>query len=325
MSETSSTPNAVRPVVAIVVPCYNETEALPLSVPVLKGVLGRMAAEGLVSDRSYILCVDDGSKDGTWALIESMHAADPRVRGLALAHNRGHQYALLAGLHAVTDRCDAAISIDADLQDDPEAIVAMVRDFLKGSEVVFGVRSSRATDTAFKRGTAHAFYKFQSAMGLETVYDHADYRLMSNRALRLLGEYGESNLFLRGIVPQIGLATSVVTYERNPRVAGESKYPLSKMLALSIDGITSFSARPMRWIFYLGLATLLLTLSVTLYVLYSYFIHGTNPGWSSLMLSLWFLGSVILIAIGIVGEYIGKIFVEVKRRPRYAVRDLLWD
>lgn len=314
------------PVLAIVVPCYNETEALPATMPVLLGVLDTLSRDGLADAASYVLCVDDGSRDGTWKLIERMHLADRRVRGIALAHNRGHQYALLAGLHQVTGKCDAAVSIDADLQDDPSAIIPMVRNYLAGKEVVFGVRSSRATDTFFKRTTAHAFYKFQKIMGLETVYDHADYRLMSDRALRLLGQYGESNMFLRGIVPQIGLDSAVVTYGRNPRVAGVSKYPLSKMLALSIDGITSFSARPMRWIFYLGLIIFILTMLVTVYVLISYFCSDhISPGWASVMLSVWYLGSLILMAIGIVGEYIGKIFNEVKHRPRYAVRDVLWD
>lgn len=322
MNETPAKP----PVIAIVVPCYNETEALPVSVPALVQLLQRLADSGKIDAASYLLCVNDGSRDGTWELIERMHLEDKRVRGLNLAHNRGHQYALLAGLHAVTGKCDAAISIDADLQDDPEAIVGMIDNYLAGKEIVFGVRSSRASDTFFKRTTAHAFYTFQKMMGLETVYDHADYRLMSNRALQLLGQYGESNMFLRGIVPQIGLDTATVSYERNPRVAGESKYPLSKMLALSIDGITSFSARPMRWIFFLGLIIFCLTLLVAAYVLISYFFSDhISPGWASIMLSVWFLGSVILMAIGIVGEYIGKIFNEVKHRPRYAVRDLLWD
>lgn len=226
----------------------------------------------------------------------------------------------------VIDRCDAAVSIDADLQDDPEAIIEMVREFNQGKEIVYGVRSSRRSDTVFKRTTAHAFYSFQNAMGLETVYDHADYRLMSNRALKLLAGYGESNMFLRGIIPQIGLDTACVYYERNPRCAGESKYPLSKMLALSIDGITSFSSRPMRWIFFIGLFSLIATLIVAVYVLTSYFIgKDTMAGWSSLMLSVWGLGSLILISLGIVGEYVGKIFNEVKHRPRFAIKDTLWD
>lgn len=311
---------------AIVIPCFNEAEALPLSLRELTGILDRLVTLELASENSYILCVDDCSTDATWETIERYHLDDKRVKGISLAHNRGHQYALLAGLGAVTGRCDAAISIDADLQDDPEAIIEMVRQYRDGKEIVYGVRSSRKTDTKFKRNTAHAFYRFQKAMGLETVYDHADYRLMSNRALELLSQYGESNIFLRGIVPQIGLESAIVTYERKARVAGESKYPLSKMIALSVDGITSFSARPMRWIFVTGLVIFAITIFVGIYVLISFFfIDYTSPGWTSLMLSVWGLGSLILMAIGIVGEYIGKIFNEVKHRPRYAVKDKLWD
>lgn len=324
MTEFHHTKSA--PVLAIVVPCYNESEALPVSVPRMLSILDRLCSEGLVSPESYLFLVDDGSRDNTWQLICELHSRDKRVRGLTLAHNRGHQYALLSGLHAVSDRCDAAVSIDADLQDDPDAMIEMVKAYLSGAEIVFGVRSNRDTDSWFKRTTAHAFYSFQRAMGLETVYDHADYRLMSSRALHLLSQYGESNLFLRGIVPQIGLKTAVVTYRRDVRVAGESKYPLSKMLALSIDGITSFSARPMRWIFFTGMGTFFLTIIVGIYVLVSYFYgHHTTPGWASIMLSVWFLGSLILMAIGIVGEYVGKIFVEVKHRPRYAVKEEIWN
>lgn len=318
--------NPQLPVIAVVVPCYNEEQALPLSVPRLLEILDEMAARGIASDKSYILLCNDGSRDRTWQVIEKLHAADRRVRGLSLAHNRGHQYVLLAGLMQVRGKCDAAISIDADLQDDPRAMIAMVEEFRRGAEIVYGVRSSRATDTWFKRTTAHAFYSFQRKMGLETVYDHADYRLMSDRALDMLGAYGESNLFLRGIVPQIGLKTAVVEYERDRRVAGESKYPLAKMLSFSIDGITSFSARPMRWIFITGLVLLIVALIVAVYVFVSYFYSDhISAGWASIMLSIWILGSLILIAIGIVGEYIGKIFTEVKHRPRYAVSDLLWD
>lgn len=309
---------------SIVVPCYNEQEALPLTVPVLLGLLDRMAAQGLVDADSFVLLVNDGSRDHTWQVIERLHARDPRVKALSLAHNRGHQAALLAGLMWARSRCDAAVSIDADLQDDPEAIVAMVSHWRKGADIVYGVRSSRHTDTAFKRTTAHAFYAFQRRMGLETVYDHADFRLMSRRALDLLADYGESNLFLRGIIPQIGLKTAVVTYARTARVAGESKYPLSKMLALSIDGITSFSARPMRWIFLLGASLLVVALLVAAYVFASLLWSSrVNPGWASIMLSLWVLGSLILMAIGVVGEYVGKIFVEVKHRPRFAIMDVL--
>lgn len=313
------------PRIAIVIPCYNEEEALPLSSKEILALLDKMAEEKLISEDSYILCSNDGSRDKTWQVINELHEKDKRVKGISLAHNRGHQYALLAGLMTAKENCDAAISIDADLQDDPNAIVEMVKKFREGKEIVYGVRSSRKTDTWFKRNTAHAFYSFQKTMGLETVYDHADYRLMSKRALDLLSEYGEKNLFIRGIVPQIGLETDVVTYERNERVAGESKYPLSKMLSFSIDGITSFSARPMRWIFMTGLVLLLLDIFIAVYVLISYFHHSAISGWTSIMLSVWFLGSLILMSMGIVGEYIGKIFIEVKNRPRYAIKDYLLD
>jgi len=217
------------------------------------------------------------------------------------------------------DKCDAAISIDADLQDDPHAIVEMVHNFIHGDDIVYGVRSSRQTDTWFKRNTAHAFYSLQRSMGVETIYDHADYRLMSNRALHLLAQYDEENLFLRGIIPHIGLRSSIVHYERAQRCAGESKYPLAKMLSFSIDGITSFSAKPMRYIFLTGLTFLLMDIAVALWVFIAYFFDQTITGWASIMLSIWFLGSLILMGIGVVGEYIGKIFIEVKRRPRYAI------
>lgn len=313
------------PRIAIVIPCYNEEQALPITSREILALIDRMADDELISRDSYILCCNDGSRDATWKVITDLHAADNRLKGISLAHNRGHQYALLAGLMTAKDACDAAISIDADLQDDPNAIIEMVRKFRDGKEIVFGVRSSRKTDTWFKRTTAHAFYSFQNAMGLETVYDHADYRLMSHRALELLSQYGESNLFLRGIIPQIGLETDIVTYERNERVAGESKYPLSKMLSFSIDGITSFSARPMRWIFMTGLILLVLDIFIAIYVLLAYFHHSAISGWTSIMLSVWFLGSLILMGIGIVGEYVGKIYIEVKNRPRYAIKDYLLD
>lgn len=313
-----------KPVIAIVVPCYNEQDALPVSVPRMLEILDVMGADGLISPESYVLCCNDGSRDATWQVIADLHAADARVKGISLAHNRGHQKVLLAGLMTVRDKCDAAISIDADLQDDPHAIIEMVKLFREGDEIVYGVRSSRATDTWFKRTSAHAFYSLQRRMGVETVFDHADYRLMSNRALDLLSEYGEGNLFLRGIIPHIGLKTGVVTYERAERVAGESKYPLSKMLSFSVDGITSFSAKPMRMIFTVGMVLLLLDLAVAVWVLIAYFRGSTIHGWASLMLSVWFLGSLILIGLGVIGEYVGKIYIEVKHRPRYAVAEKIW-
>lgn len=315
----------MAPRIAIVIPCYNEEQALPISAKEILKLLDKMTADGLISADSFVLCCNDGSRDRTWQIIEELHMADSRIKGISLAHNRGHQNVLLAGLMTVRDMCDAAISIDADLQDDPNAIVEMVHQFRQGKEIVFGVRSSRDTDTWFKRTTAHAFYWLQKKMGVDTIYDHADYRLMSARALDMLSEYDEKNLFLRGIVPQLGLEQGVVTYMRNERVAGESKYPLAKMLSFSIDGITSFSARPMRWIFLTGLLFLVMDVIVAIWVLVSHFFYTTISGWASLMLSVWFLGSLILIAIGIVGEYIGKIFVEVKNRPLYSIKDKLLD
>lgn len=309
------------PVIAVVIPCYNEQEALPISIPRILGILDEMANRGIASADSFILCSDDGSRDSTWSVIARLNKEDSRVRGISLAHNRGHQYALLAGLMDVRDKCDAAISIDADLQDDPRAMIEMVEKFRDGAEIVFGVRGSRATDTRFKRLTARGFYKFQHLMGLDTVYDHADYRLMSDRALDILGQYRESNLFLRGIIPQIGLKTATVVYDRDSRVAGESKYPLSKMLSFSVDGITSFSSRPIRYVLMLGIVFILIDIVIAIYVLYSHFHGHTVPGWSSLMLSIWFVGGSVLIGLGIVGEYVGKIFNEVKQRPRYNISD----
>jgi len=310
--------------IAIVVPCYNEGAVIPITAPRLAETIDAMVDERLADPDSFVLFVNDGSRDNTWSLIESLHHDNPsRFKGIDLAHNRGHQNALLAGLMEVLDHCDAAISIDADLQDDPQTMIEMARQWHNGAEIVYGVRSSRETDTWFKRSTAHAFYSFQRSMGVDTVFDHADFRLMSNRALSLLSQYGESNLFLRGIVPQIGLSTAIVKYKRASRAAGQSKYPLSKMLSFSIDGITSFSARPMRLIFITGFTLLVITLLVAIYVLIAFLSHRALAGWTSLMLSVWFLGSLILMGIGIVGEYIGKIYIEVKARPRYAIRQRL--
>jgi len=317
----NASPNPPR--IAIVIPCYNEEEALPVTIPVLERLLDDMAIKNMIAPDSFILCSDDGSHDRTWEIITQMNKQTPRVKGVSLAHNRGHQYALLAGLMAAKDSCDACVSIDADLQDDPEAIKKMVDKFNDGCEIVYGVRASRSTDTWFKRTTARGFYSFQKSMGLDTVYDHADFRLMSRRALEFLSHYNESNLFLRGIIPQIGLKTATVSYDRSKRVAGESKYPLTKMLSFSVDGITSFSARPIRMIFIIGLILLGLDVAMGIYVLASYFRGEVIAGWSSLMLSLWFIGSLLLISIGIVGEYIGKIFVEVKNRPRYEIKDMV--
>lgn len=313
------------PKISIVLPCFNEAEALPITSQVLLTLLDELIEEQLIDSSSYILCCDDGSIDDTWNIIKSVHKQDKRLKGISLAHNKGQQNALLAGLMTVMDNCDAAISIDADLQDDPNVIKLMIKEYINGKEIVYGVRSNRDVDSWFKRTSAHIFYKFQQKMGLETIYNHADYRLMSNRALHFLAEYNESNLFLRGIIPQIGLESSVVKYHRDERVAGNSKYSLRKMISFSVDGITSFSAKPMRMIFGIGFILILLDIIVAGYVLFSYFSNNTISGWTSLMLSIWFLGGLILMSIGIMGEYVGKIFIEVKHRPKYAIKETLID
>lgn len=319
MSNSPQHQSSLPPVIALVVPCYNEQDVLNLSMPVLLDVLHRMIQKDIASGNSYILCVDDGSRDNTWQLIEHFSAKYPQVRGVGLAHNRGQQFAIIAGLTEVTGKCDAAVTIDADLQDSPDAIIEMVERFREGYDIVYGVRNSRASDTWFKRNSARAFYRFQRYMDVDTIYDHSEFRLMSRHALTLLGEYGESNLFLRGIMPHIGLKSTQVHYDREPRLAGTTKFPLSKLISTGIDGITSFSAKPMRLIFLVGAALLLLDIIIASWVLISHFRGSAISGWSSIMLSVWFLGSLILIALGIIGEYIGKIFVEVKHRPRYAI------
>ncbi|MGM9862197.1 MAG: glycosyltransferase family 2 protein [Muribaculaceae bacterium] len=312
------------PRIAIVAPCYNEEQMLPLSIPVLLRLLDDMVAAGVIAADSYVMLSDDGSRDATWAIITEAHKADSRIKGISLAHNRGQQAALLAGLLSVREQCDAAITIDIDLQDDPGVIPEMVRLMREEHrDVVYGVRASRATDTWFKRTSARAFYKMQRSMGLETIYDHADFRLMSRKALDMLSAYGESHIYLRGLMPAIGLPSAVVKYDRSERAAGDTKYPFSRMLSLSIDGITSFTARPMRLILVIGIVLLLIDIAVALYVLMSYFGGNAVSGWSSLMVSVWFLGSLVLIALGIIGEYVGKIFIEVKHRPRYAIKERL--
>ena len=315
--------NRECPTIAVVTPCYNEEQALPITADEILKRLDSMIADGIISTDSYLMCVDDGSTDSTWQIINKLHTSTKRVKGLRLSGNCGHQNALLAGLMAVNGHCDACISIDADMQDDPNAMRPMVEEFRRGIDIVYGVRSSRTTDSWFKRTTAHAFYRFQQAMGMDTVYDHADYRLMSSQALAMLSQYAECRLILRGILPQLGLRTSCVEYQRQRRVAGTSKYPLSKMMSLSIDGITSFSARPLRLIFYTGLLFILFDIIVAVYVLFSYFRGNVVPGWSSIMLSIWFVGGVVLMALGIVGVYIGKVFMEVKHRPRYSINEEL--
>ena len=307
----------------ILAPCYNEAEVLPLTSKIFLDKLNSLITEGKISENSRVAFVDDGSKDETWNIIESLHELDPKFIGVKLSRNRGHQNALLGGMSTVADDCDMIVTIDADAQDDVNAIDKMVDDFNSGAEIVYGVRASRETDTFFKRTTAQGFYKFMTLMGVETVYNHADFRLMSFRAVKALLDFKEVNLFLRGMVPLVGFKSSTVTYDRAPRLAGESKYPLKKMLTFAFDGITSFSIRPIRFITALGGITLILSVIFAIYALISYFVHNTVPGWTSTVLSIWFFGSLQLIATGVVGEYIGKIYLEAKGRPRFFIEKYL--
>lgn len=306
----------------LVVPCYNEKEVIGETARRLKEKFTSLIGSGLISANSRVVFVDDGSEDGTWELICAAHEADGLFRGIKLSRNRGHQNAVLAGLMTVKNEADAVISMDADLQDDINAIDEFVQKFAEGCDVVYGVRSDRAADTAFKRGTAVGFYKLMNAMGANLVFNSADYRLLSRRALDALELYGETNLFLRGMVTLLGFKTGEVCYERGERFAGESKYPLRKMLALAWDGITSFSIRPLRVITALGALALFVGIGYLIYVLCN-IENGLVPGWASLIVSIWLLGGVQLVAIGIIGEYIGKIYSETKRRPRYIVEEYL--
>ena len=305
---------------AIVVPCYNEEAVLAETTSRLLEVMQRVA-EKHTDLQGRIVYVDDGSRDGTWPLIGSLSKQHLQVMGLKLAHNAGHQHALWAGLEWAAAHVDAAISIDADLQDDVNVIPEMIDLFLGGKDIVYGVRRDRPTDTWFKRTTALAFYKLMSKLGGDIVYNHADYRLMSRRTLAALMTYGERNLFLRGMVRTLGFPQAMVYYDRGERFAGESKYPLRKMLAFAIDGITSFSVRPLRLISIVGLSVMLVALAVIVYGLVSWLCGRTIQGWTSLLVSLWFIGGAILVALGVIGEYVGKIYAEVKRRPRYFIEE----
>ena len=309
----------------LVIPCYNEEEVLSETSKRLREKYTALMNAGKIDADSKIVFVNDGSKDRTWEMICELHKADPVFRGICLSRNRGHQNALLAGLMTVKDECDAAISLDADLQDDIGAIDAMVDKYTEGFEVVYGVRSSRKKDTFFKRTTAQGFYKVMRAMGVETVYNHADYRLMSRRALEALSEFDEVNLFLRGIVPLVGFKSTEVTYERGERFAGESKYPLKKMLAFATEGITSMSIKPIRLITTLGFLVFLFSIGVLIYSIIRKFTGYTVPGWAFLAVSIWALGGIQLLAIGVIGEYIGKIYLETKHRPKFIVAEYLND
>ena len=308
----------------IVVPCYKEQEVLPETSRRLKEKMTALMAAGKISRDSRVMFVNDGSKDETWPIISRLHEQEPEMfSGVNLSRNRGHQNALLAGLLTAVNYADMIISMDADLQDDINAVDAMVDAYHEGYEVVYGVRSKRETDTFFKRFTAEGFYKVMRALGVDIVFNHADYRLMSRRAVEGLAQFTEVNLFLRGIVPQIGYKWTTVTYERAERFAGESKYPLKKMLAFAADGITSFSVKPIRLVFSAGVIVFLISLIMFLYaIIVKVAGHPTN-GWASLMASIWMLGGIQLLGLGIVGEYIGKIYNETKRRPRFIIESVL--
>lgn len=309
---------------AIVVPCYNEEEVLHIASETLIGVIHNLIINEKIDKDSFILFIDDGSKDRTWKLIEEESKIYPgQIKGLKLAGNVGHQYALTAGLITVKDMSDVTISIDADLQDDVNVIEEMIDHYHKGKDIVYGVRSDRHTDSFFKRFTAQSFYRVMGLMGVRTIYNHADFRLMSKRAIEQFSQYKESNLFLRGIVPLLGYDTECVFYERKERVAGKSKYPLRKMVALAFSGITSFSIKPISLIFILGLVIVIGCVLAAIYALISYFTGNVVPGWTSLILSIWLIGGVQLLAIGMVGQYIGKIYVEVKQRPRYNIEKII--
>jgi len=306
----------------IVVPCYNEQEVLPETSRRLVSLLDHMTSQNLIAPDSGVYFVDDGSNDRTWSIIEEASASDVRIHGIKLSRNRGHQNALLAGLFGAEG--DALVSVDADLQDDISVIEEMVRKHRSGVEVVLGVRKRRDTDTAFKRGTAELYYKLLNAMGVDVVFNHADFRLMGRRAIDCLGGYSEVNLFLRGIIPLIGFPTDTVYYDRSERFAGESKYPLKKMLALALDGITSFSVMPLRMIAALGLLVCTFSLFMILWVMYGrLFMNTALPGWASSVIPIYFLGGVQLLSIGVLGEYVAKIYMETKRRPRFFVEKTL--
>ena len=308
---------------AIVVPCYNEEEVLPISLPELLRVLDDLVNKKKISSDSYLLMVNDGSRDKTWDLLEEWHEKDARVCAVKLAKNCGHQSALVAGLMTAREDADLTVSIDADLQDDVAVIEEMVDEYHNGCEIVYGVRGSRKSDSFFKRTTAEGFYKLLASLGVKTVFNHADFRLMSRKALNELAEYKETNLYLRGLIPLLGLKTGKVVYERKERLAGESKYPLKKMLALALNGITSFSVQPIRLVFKVGLFVLLICLGAAVYAFVSYITGSVERGWTSLILSIWFLGGIQLLAIGVIGEYIGKIYNEVKQRPLYHIETIL--
>ena len=321
LHETSEKKTAGKPVLYIVIPCYNEQEVLPLTAPLFRQEIESLTAAGKIDPDSRILFVNDGSRDGTWGIIQDLSRKDPCFQGLCLSRNRGHQNALLCGLMEARDRCDITISIDCDGQDDIRAMDSMVDEYLAGAEIVYGVRSSRETDTFFKRFTAQSFYKLLNWMGADTVYNHADYRLVSARVLKEFANFREVNIFLRGMFPLVGFKSTSVYYERNERLAGKSHYPLKKMLALAFDGITSLSVKPIRIITGVGVFISVISFLLILYALIAWISGRAVAGWASTLIAVALLGGIQLISLGVIGEYIGKIFLETKQRPRYIVSE----
>ena len=309
----------MNPVLYIVIPCYNEEAVLPITAPLFRDKLLFLSSQGKISPDSRVLFVNDGSKDNTWNLICQLAKEDEHYMGICLSRNRGHQNALLAGLMEAKDKCDITISIDCDGQDDINAMDAMVDEYLTGAEIVYGVRSKRDTDTFFKRFTAESFYKVMKWMGADTVFNHADYRLVSSRALKEFANFREVNIFLRGMFPLVGFKSTCVYYERHERIAGESHYPLKKMLALAFDGITSLSIKPIRIITGLGVFISLAAFALIIYALVSYFTGNVVSGWASSLIVTCFLGGIQLICLGVIGEYVGKIYMETKARPRFII------
>lgn len=315
--------NQEIPKLIIVSPCYNEEAILRYSADTLTSFLKRVIALGKIAPSSRILYVNDGSRDRTWSLIEELHKDNSFVEGLSLAKNVGSELAVMAGMMAARERADIVVTIDADLQDDVEAIEEMINHYLEGCDIVYGVKTSREADPWLKRITAEGFYRLQQNMGINVIFNHTNFRLISKRALEALSEYSERNLYLRGIIPQLGFRSAEVEDVIRERTAGESKYNYTKLLLLAVDGITSFSTKPISFIVGMGLFSLLISIVMAIYVLVSYVEHLSVPGWASLMLSLWFIGSMLLLSIGVVGQYIGKIYIEVKARPRYHIDQYL--
>lgn len=313
-----------NPIIWLVIPCYNEEQVLPETARRLLEIMSRLSGQGKISSESKIAMINDGSKDGTWELIRKMHEENSIFTGINLSRNRGHQNALVAGMMTAMRYADAMISLDADLQDDVEVIEQFIERYAEGYDIVYGVRSSRKKDSFFKRFTAEGFYHVMKWLGVDIVFNHADYRLMSRRALEGFSEFGEVNLFLRGIVPQIGYASTTVEYERHERFAGESKYPLKKMLSFAFDGISSFSVKPMRMIIHAGILMFVISIIMLVYSLIRNWMGETIVGWTSLMLSIWMVGGIQLLCLGVIGEYIGKIYNEAKKRPRYLIESVLY-